>query len=168
MIPFIGYLFMRRSWEQTVKDSALAGTCSLCGARGHEPGNCPWNVNKVYGKMHTMPQSRRASFVEAVVGTLVGFFVTLGLQLIIFPRYNIHTNMSEDMQIVGIFTIASVLRGYILRRCFNSTFWKDIILNYRLRKFIKMRKLQMKQKDVWSDPDQHHDCKCVVNPENYP
>lgn len=66
-----------------------------------------------------MTQKRKHSFIEAVISTVVGFFLTLLVQAIVFPLYDIHTTHSENLQITGVFTIVSVIRGYVLRRIFN-------------------------------------------------
>lgn len=65
-------------------------------------------------------QSKRGSFAETVVSTVVGFLITMVIQLTIFPMYGIHLEFHQDLQIVGIFTVASIARGYVLRRVFNN------------------------------------------------
>lgn len=64
-------------------------------------------------------QKKHHSFYEAVISTAVGFCVTLLVQTIIFPLYHIHTTTHENLQITGVFTGVSVIRGYVLRRVFN-------------------------------------------------
>ncbi len=65
-------------------------------------------------------QTRKGSFTETVVSTVVGFLITMVIQLSIFPLYGIHLEFHQDLQIVGIFTVASIARGYALRRVFNN------------------------------------------------
>lgn len=65
-------------------------------------------------------QSRKASFVEAWVGTLVGMAVSLVLQYTVLPAYGMPAiGLAGNLQILGIFTLASVARGYLVRRLFN-------------------------------------------------
>jgi hypothetical protein len=65
------------------------------------------------------PQSRFQSFIESTLNVLSGFFISLYIQILIFPYYNIHLSISTQAQITIIFTVASVIRGYVWRRAFN-------------------------------------------------
>lgn len=65
-------------------------------------------------------QSRLASFIESVVNTLSGYIFAVVLQAIVFPLYNLPISFSENLQIAAIFTVASILRNYIVRRLFNA------------------------------------------------
>ena len=65
-------------------------------------------------------QSRKISLVESVTNTAVGFMVSLGIQLAIYPAMGIPVTLSQNIFITFIFTIASILRGYIIRRFFNK------------------------------------------------
>ena len=65
-------------------------------------------------------QTKRQSFVEAATNTTIAYCVSLCLQMTVFPLYGIHISLSSNVQIVTIFTIASVIRNYIIRRHFNK------------------------------------------------
>lgn len=65
-------------------------------------------------------QSKKGSFAETVISTAVGFLVTLLVQLVVFPIYHIEISTSQNFQIVAIFTVVSIARGYCLRRLFNN------------------------------------------------
>ena len=65
-------------------------------------------------------QSKKHSFMEILVSTLVGYFVALLTQYIVFPLYGIQSSHSSNVQIALIFTIISIIRGYIFRRVFNK------------------------------------------------
>jgi len=64
-------------------------------------------------------QSKRSSAVEALVGTTIGFFTSLGLGMIVYPMFGHRFSFSENLWIVVIFTVVSVLRSYLVRRLFN-------------------------------------------------
>lgn len=64
-------------------------------------------------------QSKKGSLIESITSTVVGFCMTILIQLTVFPLYGIHLELSQDLQIVGIFTIASIVRQYTMRRVFN-------------------------------------------------
>lgn len=67
-----------------------------------------------------MKQSRIGSLIEAFVNVVVGFIVALASQLIIFPMVGIHVPISTNFEIIGWFTLISVIRSYCLRRWFNE------------------------------------------------
>jgi TRAP-type mannitol/chloroaromatic compound transport system permease small subunit len=65
-------------------------------------------------------QTKLSSLQEAIVSTFVGFVVSLLIQaLVINSVWNLHIRWSDNLAIVAIFTVASVLRSYVLRRIFN-------------------------------------------------
>ncbi len=67
-----------------------------------------------------MSQSKRASWVEAFTNTGVGLVLSLLLQVFIVPFITgYRTSLTADFIVVALFTVASVLRGYLLRRFFN-------------------------------------------------
>ncbi len=66
-------------------------------------------------------QSRRASLVEAMTNLAVGFGVSLVITALVLPAYGHQVTLSQNLQITAIFTVASLLRSYALRRMFN--FW---------------------------------------------
>jgi hypothetical protein len=65
-------------------------------------------------------QSKKFSLIESVTNTIVGFMVSLLIQLAIYPLLKIPVTITQNLLITSIFTIASILRGYILRRIFNK------------------------------------------------
>jgi hypothetical protein len=67
-----------------------------------------------------MSQSRMSSLIEAVINTAIGFVISLVLTAVVFPAYGHAITFGQNLQITGIFTAASILRSYILRRCFNA------------------------------------------------
>ena len=66
-----------------------------------------------------MKQSKFQSLIESFVTVGSGFFVALGVQLLIFTLYDIEISLFQNVQIVMILTVTSVIRIYIVRRCFN-------------------------------------------------
>jgi hypothetical protein len=66
-----------------------------------------------------MKQSKFQSLIESFTTVISGFFVALAVQLLIFPLYDIEISLFQNVQIVMILTITSVIRIYIVRRCFN-------------------------------------------------
>jgi membrane protein implicated in regulation of membrane protease activity len=67
-----------------------------------------------------MTQSRLESLIESIVNILIGYFVALGSQLIVFPLVGIHVALSTNLLIGLWFTVVSLVRSYIIRRWFNQ------------------------------------------------
>lgn len=70
-------------------------------------------------------QSKLGSAVEAIANVVVGIIVSLISQLVIFGAYGIHISLVENMQMVGYFTLISLVRSYLLRRLFNRLHAKN-------------------------------------------
>lgn len=66
-----------------------------------------------------MSQSKRNSVLEAVTSTAVGFLVTWFAGLLIYPLAGVQVNVTQNTVVVLLFTIVSLVRGYVLRRIFN-------------------------------------------------
>ena len=66
-----------------------------------------------------MSQSKVVSLIESLSNVAVGYLVALASQLVIFPFFNIHISLSENIQIGLWFTLVSVVRSYVIRRFFN-------------------------------------------------
>ncbi len=69
-------------------------------------------------------QSKRMSLIETISGTAIGFFVSLVLVNIVLPFYGFNVGMGQSLGITSIFTVASILRGYGVRRLFNFIYKK--------------------------------------------
>ena len=64
-------------------------------------------------------QSRLHSLAEILFSTLLGYVVAVGLQIAVFPLFGIRVTFAEQNQIGLIFTVVSLVRGYLVRRFFN-------------------------------------------------
>lgn len=71
-----------------------------------------------------MNQSKLASLVEAVVNTGAGLLFSFLIQKILNYAYDIEMSNSTAAWCVFWFTIASVVRSYVIRRLWNNEFWK--------------------------------------------
>ena len=65
-------------------------------------------------------QTRSLSAVEAIVSTAAGFLVSLGLTFTVLPAFGYAVTASHAWGITAIYTAASILRGYAVRRLFNA------------------------------------------------
>ena len=58
------------------------------------------------------------SAVEAVVSTAIGFAVSLVLTMTVLPAFGYRVTTPDAWGITAVFTAASVLRSYVVRRVF--------------------------------------------------
>ena len=65
-------------------------------------------------------QTKKLSLIESVINTIIGFVISLLIQLCIYPILNIQVTLNQNIIITLVFTIVSILRGYIIRRYFTK------------------------------------------------
>jgi len=65
-------------------------------------------------------QTKTFSLIEAITSTLIGFIVSLIVQLIIYSIMDIRVTITQNLTITTVFTIVSIFRGYLVRRFFNK------------------------------------------------
>lgn len=70
--------------------------------------------------LEEMSQSKKQSAVETVIGTFVGILTSMVTQAIIYPMYGFQVTFMENVGITFIFTVVSLVRGYLIRRFFNN------------------------------------------------
>lgn len=66
-----------------------------------------------------MSQSRLHSFIEAWTGTAIGFIVSMALCFVVYPMFGHAFTFAQNFWITAIFTVASIIRSYVVRRVFN-------------------------------------------------
>ena len=64
-------------------------------------------------------QSRRMSMIEAASATATSYCVAIGCQLVIYPLFDIHVTLTQNFALAAVFTLISLVRGYMVRRVFN-------------------------------------------------
>lgn len=67
-----------------------------------------------------MNQSRLGSLIEAVMNTAIGFGISLVLAVLVYPLFGHAFTLTQNLGITCIFTVASIVRGYAVRRWFNA------------------------------------------------
>lgn len=65
-------------------------------------------------------QSRLQSLIEAWANTIIGYFINLAVQLVVYPFYGATFTFGQNIQIGMIFMAVSIARSYALRRAFNT------------------------------------------------
>lgn len=57
--------------------------------------------------------------IEASANVLIGYFVSVFAQVLIFPIFGIYVSLGQNLLIGLAFTMVSIVRSYVLRRRFN-------------------------------------------------
>jgi len=60
------------------------------------------------------------SLLEALANVAVGYVVAVMTQIAVFPLFGLHATLGDNMLVGAIFTIMSIVRGFALRRFFES------------------------------------------------
>ena len=65
-----------------------------------------------------MTQSRRMSLIETCASIAIGFVVSVIITALVMPAYGHQVTLQDNIEITLIFTVASIIRGYLVRRAF--------------------------------------------------
>ncbi len=66
-----------------------------------------------------MSQSRLSSLAETCASIAIGFAVSMVITAWLLPAYGHPVSLTDNLQITAIYTVASIARGYFVRRAFN-------------------------------------------------
>ena len=67
-----------------------------------------------------MKQTKQKSFIESVIQTIIGLATSILIQVILYPMMGIPVTFSQNLAITLVFFTVSILRGYFVRRIFDS------------------------------------------------
>ncbi len=67
-----------------------------------------------------MSQSKRNSFIEALINTGIGLSITIVFSPIVYSICDVEISDKQMGGAALCFTIISVIRGYVVRRFFNK------------------------------------------------
>lgn len=65
-------------------------------------------------------QSKRESMIETLMNVGIGWFISFIANMLVLPLFGYNINLTDGILISIIFTIISIVRGYLIRRFFNS------------------------------------------------
>jgi hypothetical protein len=65
-------------------------------------------------------QSRTMSLVESATNVIVGYILAILTQLAVFPLFGLEAALGEHLAIGMAFLCISLVRGYLLRRLFET------------------------------------------------
>lgn len=58
--------------------------------------------------------------VESFANVLVGYGVAVVTQILIFPIFELHTTLAQNLKMGAVFTVVSIARSFALRRLFEA------------------------------------------------
>ena len=67
-----------------------------------------------------MKQSKKHSALESITNVVIGLIMSIVTQMILYPILGIPVTFSQNLIITGVFFVISFVRGYVIRRFFNS------------------------------------------------
>lgn len=86
-------------------------------------------------------QTKRQSFVEALVNTAVGYLTAFPINLAAAKLFGYTMPAGENLALITVFTLWSFVRQYVIRRMFTRIEWKRVAvqvyvayLKFKLRK----------------------------------
>ena len=65
-------------------------------------------------------QSKRESMIETLTNVGIGWFISFIANMLVLPLFGYNINLTDGVLISIIFTVISIIRGYVVRRWFNS------------------------------------------------
>lgn len=67
-----------------------------------------------------MNQTRLGSLIEALFNVAIGLVVSVIANALVFPAFDFHPSLGQNVAISVIYTVISIARQYVLRRWFNG------------------------------------------------
>ena len=64
-------------------------------------------------------QNKAQSLIETLTNVSIGYVISFIANMTVLPMFGYDINLTDGFLISMIFTIISVIRGYIVRRWFN-------------------------------------------------
>lgn len=65
-------------------------------------------------------QSKKQSLIETLTSVFIGWLIGVTLNLTVLPLFDYNITVVDSLLVSLIFTVISVVRGYFIRRFFNS------------------------------------------------
>ena len=65
-------------------------------------------------------QNKKLSLIETITQTFIGLATSILIQFVLYPIMNIPVTFNQNCIITIVFFVVSILRGFLIRRLFNS------------------------------------------------
>lgn len=79
-----------------------------------------FDLSELEIKPFKMYQSNKESMIESLTNSTIAFLISLGASIVIYPLFDIHIEIVENIGLTLCFTVVALIQGYIVRRCFNK------------------------------------------------
>ncbi len=80
------------------------------------------HIDAQLAKTAPVGQSHAHSWLESATNVAIGFLVSLVITAIVLPAFGHNVTLAENVAMTSIFTVASLIRGYFVRRFFIRIF----------------------------------------------
>jgi len=100
-------------------------------------------------------QSKLMSWVETCLNTAIGFAVAITAQILVFPLFGFNPPLSTNLYIGLIFTVVSIVRGFVLRRLFEALHIRRPLSAF-MAAVVAERYRQIEQEGWSTDHDDEH------------
>lgn len=67
-----------------------------------------------------MAQTRKASALEAILNTVVGYGISILAYQFVMPLLGFQTTWTQSVTLVAVFSAISIVRNYVIRRVFAN------------------------------------------------
>ena len=67
-------------------------------------------------------QTKTQSAIETISATIAGYTSSLVIQHYVYPIFDVHITIKQNLMLALIFTSIGIVRGYWIRRFFNWLF----------------------------------------------
>jgi hypothetical protein len=74
-----------------------------------------------------MGQSKLISLIEQLLNVGSGFLLSLVVWQVVGPWFGYEVTLSANLGITSIFTVVSIVRGYVWRRFFNNNLHEVVV-----------------------------------------
>jgi low affinity Fe/Cu permease len=74
-----------------------------------------------------MGQTKLVSLIEQLLNVASGFVLSVLVWQMVGPLFGYEVTIASNLGITSIFTVVSVIRGYIWRRFFNANLHKAVV-----------------------------------------
>lgn len=102
-----------------------------------------------------MKQPKLMSWLETCLNTGIGLAIAIGAQALIFPLFGFNPPLSTNVSIALIFTVISIVRGYLMRRLFEALHIRRPLSPF-MQAVIAERYRQIEQEGWSPDHDDGH------------
>ena len=65
-------------------------------------------------------QTKKQSLIETLTSVFIGWLIGVILNILVLPLFDYNITVIDSLWVSLIFTVVSVIRGYVIRRFFNS------------------------------------------------